>query len=91
MEGGIHIHAPRPTEKAILITICPDCKRRTRMIQFFTPWYGWESTCIRCGRSWQDGEWMPLTFEPQSRQKSIQRAKKLWRRLDKGIRRSENS
>jgi hypothetical protein len=32
------------------------------MIQFHTTWYGWDSTCIKCGRNWQDGEWMDLPF-----------------------------
>jgi hypothetical protein len=32
------------------------------MLAFFTPWYGWDSTCIRCGRQWQDGEWSELPF-----------------------------
>ncbi len=62
MSGMIHIHAPAATAKAISITLCLDCKQRTRMIQFFTPWYGWDSTCIKCGRNWQDGEWADLPF-----------------------------
>ena len=51
------------------------------MLSFFTPWYGWDSTCIKCGRNWQDGEWTDLDFVRQSRQKSIDRAKNLWRRM----------
>lgn len=52
---NIHIHAPVVTAKSITTKICPDCKRRTRMLSFFTPWYGWDSTCIKCGRNWSDG------------------------------------
>lgn len=59
---NIHIYAPQPTAKSIDIITCLDCKRRTRMISFFTPWYGWESTCIKCGRQGRDGEWLPLSF-----------------------------
>ena len=77
----VHIHAPQPTWKSILHTVCLDCKQQTRMMQFFTPWYGWDSTCLKCGRRWCDGEWMPLPFMPQARQLSIASAKKLWRRL----------
>lgn len=51
------------------------------MLMFFTPWYGWDSTCIKCGREWQDGEWCPLDFVRQSRQKSIAAAKKRWRSM----------
>jgi len=32
------------------------------MLSFFTPWYGWNSTCIKCGRQWNDGEWCELPF-----------------------------
>jgi hypothetical protein len=32
------------------------------MIQFFTPWYGWDSTCLKCGRKWCDDYWMELPF-----------------------------
>jgi len=77
----IHIHAPSATAKSATATICVDCGKRTRMLQFFTPWYGWDSTCIRCGRRWMDGEWMPLDFVRQSRQKSIAEAKSTWRAL----------
>jgi len=32
-------------------------------------------TCLNCGRRWSDGEWMPLAFERNSRQNSINIAK----------------
>ena len=66
--------------KRIDATTCPDCKQWTRMIGFFTSWCGWDSTCLKCGRRWSDGEWMPLDFVRGSRQKSIDAAKARWRR-----------
>ncbi len=82
MMSNVHIHAPIATAKNLSEkTICLDCKRSTRMIGFFTPWYGWDSTCILCGRSWQDSEWTPLDFVRQSRQKSIAYAKQKWRSM----------
>jgi hypothetical protein len=78
--GLVHIHAPQPTMRAIHATCCPDCKRRTRMLAFFTPWYGWDSTCLRCGRRWQDGEWMPLPFVRGARGRSVEASKARWRR-----------
>ena len=75
----IHIHAPRPTDRAILCKICPDCKRRSRFTAVFTEWYGWDVTCLRCGRNWQGGEWMPLPFTRQARQQSVGAAKRRWR------------
>lgn len=83
----IHVHAPRATAKATYACVCPDCKKRTRLIQFFTPWYGWESTCIKCGRMWFDGEWMPLQFYRGVRKRNIETAKEYWRAMPP---RSEN-
>lgn len=79
--GDVYIHAPRSTAKAVHADTCPDCKRRTRFVGFFTPWYGWDSTCLRCGRQWIDGEWMPLAFMRGARQHNIDRARTHWRRL----------
>jgi hypothetical protein len=80
-EGEIHIHAPKPTAKKIFSSDCPDCNKHSKFLTFFTPWYGWDTTCIKCGRNWIDGVWMDLTWERQSRQKSVARAKELWREL----------
>lgn len=82
MSGEIHICAPRQTGFGLQsIAKCPDCGKHTRMIYFDYEWYGRSATCLRCGRHWSDGEWMPLCFEPQSRQKSIAQAKKHYREL----------
>lgn len=76
----LHIHAPQPTLRSISVGACLDCGRRTRFAGLMTPWYGWRSTCLRCGRTWCDGEWMPLEFERQARAKSVARAKRAYRR-----------
>lgn len=81
MTGYVHIHAPEVTDKAITATVCPDCKKRTRMIQFFQDWYGWHSTCLRCGRQWDGGEWLQLDFRRGVRADNIRRAKQRWRNL----------
>lgn len=81
MSGYVHIYAPAATAKRAEAVQCPDCGKRTRMLSFFTPWYGWGSTCIRCGREWCDGEWVPLDFMRGVRKKNIELAKKRWRRM----------
>ena len=81
MTQHIHIHAPRATAKAVIVDTCPDCKKRTRLLSFFTPWYGNDSTCLKCGRQWMDGEWIPLDFVRGIRQHNIERAKRLWRAM----------
>lgn len=78
---SMYIHNPKATAKQIKAEICPDCKRRTRMIGFFTPWYGWDETCMKCGRNWKDGEWMRFPFVRGAREASIATAKMHWRRL----------
>lgn len=76
----LHIHAPQPTDRRLDRMSCPTCSRRTYFAQWFTPWYGWDSTCLRCGDSWQDGEREQRPFMPKWRQKSIDSAKVRWRR-----------
>ena len=78
---SIHIYAPSATAKRLHAETCPDCKKRTRMAEFFTPWYGWDSTCLRCGRNWKDGEWMALPFMRGSRKHNVDRAKAHWRKM----------
>lgn len=78
---NVHVHAPPTVDRAITATVCPDCKKHTRMLQFFQEWYGWHSTCLRCGREWDDGEWMPLDFRRGVRQDNISSAKARWRHL----------
>ena len=73
----------KPDKKSIHITKCPDCGRRTIMLQFYNSWYGWESTCIKCGRKWINSEWMPLPWEPGIRKRRIKEAKKKWRSVKK--------
>ncbi len=93
--GSIHICRPETTAKAVTATTCHDCKKRTRMLQFFQPWYGWRSTCIRCGREWDDGYWMDLPWCSgfwgrdsegkyrfmKPREHNIEHAKRRWRAL----------
>ena len=78
-DGRIHVCAPQGYRFAHAGT-CPDCGKRTRFIGTYYEWYGPDETCLRCGRSWADGEWMPLDFIRQSRKRSIDAAKQSFRR-----------
>ena len=75
----VHICAPQGERFAHAGT-CLDCGKRTRFIGVSYLWYGPDKVCLRCGRRWSDGEWMPLDFVPQSRQKSIDGMKATFRR-----------
>jgi hypothetical protein len=77
---AVHIHAPRPTERRLARIDCPTCKRRTFAVGWFTEWYGWDETCLRCGERWGDGERLPRPFVRGWRAKSIEQAKRRWRR-----------
>ena len=79
--GAIHIHNPPVLDKAVTAVTCLDCKKRTRMLSFFQEWYGWQSTCLRCGRVWDGGEWIPLEFRRGVRARNIASAKARWRAL----------
>lgn len=81
----IHINFTKTHRMELSRGTCLDCKKYTYFLQFFQEWYGWDSTCLRCGRNWQDGEWMPLGFSRTARQDNIDGAKRRFRRkLDKG-------
>lgn len=75
----IHINRPRIDKKRLSHGKCPDCKRHVFFMWFYQEWYGWDITCLRCGRSFGDGEWLPLTFSRTARQDSIGSAKRRWR------------
>ncbi len=83
-ESSVHVHAPQPDEVSISRGLCLDCKRRSAFIDMFTPWYGWSNTCLRCGRTWEDGEWIALDFSRTARSDSIASAKRAYRRF-KGL------
>ena len=74
---NVHICRP-PTMYVRGVRICPDCGKHGRWAGFDQVWYGVTSTCLNCGRTWSDGEWMPLPFERQARQKAIKRAREMW-------------
>jgi len=76
----VHVHAPQPSTRKIVTGECRDCKRRSRFLSFFTEWYGWDLTCLKCGRQWQDGHWTPFASYRYARRDSINAAKNLWRR-----------
>ena len=77
----LHLHAPLATAKNIVTGTCPDCKKRTRFLAFFTPWYGDHQTCLRCGREWIDGQWMALDFMRGVRKVNIENARRKWRAM----------
>jgi len=76
----IHVYAPPATHRFVMAGVCPDCAKRTRFIGFAYEWFGASITCLRCGRHWEGGEWMPLPFIRGSRQHNINAAKTRWRR-----------
>ena len=79
--SDLHICAPPVTDRRARVTECPDCKKPSLVLTFYFEWYGPDSTCLRCGRRWSDGEWMPLPFERGARRNSIKSAMKHWRAL----------
>ena len=77
---NVHIYSPPCVTKSAVAGTCPDCGRRTRFLAYSYEWYGWHATCIRCGRSFNEDEWVPLPFVRGARQKEIAGAKERFRR-----------
>jgi hypothetical protein len=78
---GIHIYSPMVSKKFVLAGKCSDCKKRTRFLGFAYEFGGFDVTCLRCGRHWQDGEWIPLSFARSARKDNIDEAKRRWRKF----------
>lgn len=77
----IHINRTRHSIFRLDRSHCPTCERRTFFAAFFQDWYGWDSTCLRCGERWQDGEMCERPFLRGWRKKSIEDTKRHYRRL----------
>ena len=77
----VHINAPLPVEKRIHRLKCPDCKKNTFFVSFYYEWYGASSTCLKCGRRYNDGEWVTLPFYRYARRDNINNTKKYYRFL----------
>lgn len=75
----VHILRPECVTKSAIGGTCPDCKQRTRFLTYSYEWYGPDSTCIKCGRSFNEDGWVNLPFVRGSREKEIKRAKDRFR------------
>lgn len=82
--SAIHIHAPQPTEALIRWLPCFNCvdydHAKSPIVMFFTPWYGWDATCLRCGDGWFDGETKERPFCPGWREEAKRDAANRYRR-----------
>ena len=76
----IHISWVETHERRINWRDCPDCNRKSPIVSFCQHWYGVHSTCMRCGRQWSDGEWLPLPFCRGAREQSKAEARRRWKR-----------
>lgn len=75
----VHVLYSEVVEKYARSGTCPDCKKRTRFAIYTYEWFDTDMTCLRCGRSFNEDGWVPLTFERRSRQKALSRAKERFR------------
>jgi hypothetical protein len=78
-DADVIVCIPTPVLKKISTDYCQDCKQQSWFLSWWYEFYGPTQVCLRCGRRWEDGEWMPLSFERDSRAKSIAWAKRVWR------------
>ena len=74
-----HIKFVKTHKKTLTKDYCADCKKKSYFVNFYEEWYGWSGTCLRCGRSYDDGYLVPFEFYRYARRDSIQSAKKRWR------------
>ncbi len=87
MTHYIHIHSPSPTERSINWATCVDCKKRSAFAVIWFEWYGPSSTCMRCGRDY-DEEWTSIRapLERGWRQKNKDMMRSRWKQAPPRIR-----
>jgi len=76
----VHICTSPVVEKHLVRKICPTCGKRRYMTCFSYEWYDTDFTCLKCGERWSGGERLDRPFCPGWRKKSVENAKKQWRR-----------
>lgn len=76
----IHINLVRTNIKKIVRIKCHDCNKKSYFAAFHQEWYGWDLTCMRCGRQYSDGYMMPLLFYRYVRRDNKLAAHKRWKR-----------
>lgn len=76
----LHVNHVRYSEARLAREHCPNCKKRTFFVSFFQDYYGWDSTCLRCGDSWQGSEMRERPFERGWRERRVKEAKDAYRK-----------
>jgi len=76
----VHVYAPAPAERMVRWSTCPDCCKRSPFAVLLYEWHGADSTCMRCGRNFQDGQWCRLDLVRDARRKSKDAARAAWKR-----------
>jgi hypothetical protein len=81
----VHINYTRYSDVDLSKHYCPTCDKQTFFTAFFQDYYGWDSTCLKCGEHWCDGEMSERPFARGWRKDSIKRAKAAYRSWSKQL------
>ncbi len=79
-EPYVHINFCRYDLVALKRGHCPTCDKKTFFVSLHQDWYGWDSTCLKCGEHWQDGEMSERPFERAWRKRRIEQARASYRK-----------
>jgi len=75
-----HISPTQTHARRLARGICPDCNKYTYFAIFHQEWYGWDRTCLRCGRKWSGRERIPFSSPRTARRDSVRAARDRWKR-----------
>lgn len=73
---GVIICRPRYLAHHV-VTHCPICERRRRMVRTWEMWYGDTVYCLTCGERWEDGERSERPFRRGWREDNLRHARRL--------------
>lgn len=66
-------------EQKLVIQQCLCCYERGVTLMFSSLYFGWQSTCLRCGNEWTDGWFVPDNLTASQRLANADNARKRWR------------
>lgn len=77
--SGVHLYAPAPCLRMIRWHVCHDCKKLSPFAILCYEWHGPSSTCMRCGRDYNEDGMVRAPFMRGWREENKRQMRKYWK------------